>query len=782
MKSVAFRVFSLWLALMLAGGWVVSNSRFSADITFFLPTEPTPKQQVLLSQFNDGVVSRLLMLSIAGGSVEQRAEVSSALRENLVDDPAFVSIQNGQFGDLTNEIERLLQYRYVLSPTINANRFTEEGLRSAIEEMVNVSSSPMGYLIKPYFSRDPTGEVLELVEGLNPVAQPQTAFGTWISQDGDRSLLLLQTSALGSDTDGQERAIQRVNTAFDEVVQDLKLKNLTLTLSGPGQFAVQARESIKSETARLFLISFFGIAILLLWIYRSPRLLALGLLPMISGAMAGVVMVSWVDGTVFGITLGFGTALMGEAVDYAIYYFVQSGQQGLAQWRERFWPTVRLGVLTSVLGFGALLFSGFPGLSQLGLYAVTGVVTAAGVTRFVLPVLAGENLQVPPPGLWVNRLQKLLDLAHRLRLAAVVLSLLACAFVWHQRDRLGSVNLGALSSVTIEQAQIDARMRADLAAPDARYLISIQSETQESALQLSEWVGTQLDPMVASGILGGYDSPARFLPSQQLQAQRLAALPEESLLRDRLSLALRGSGLSLMALEPFVSDVQSAHAAGYLERGALSGSPLGLAVDAMLMPAQHGGWNVVMPLRPAPGIQDGQLPLEQLKKALEGSGAELVDLKSEFDYLYIGYMGEAVHLTLLGLLAIGLLLAVVMRSVVRFGRVLLTLFMTLVVLVALLQIQGQSLHLLHLVGLMLTVAVGSNYALFFDRAAQGKGLDAHTLLSLSVATLTTMIGFGVMAFSDVPVLKAIGITVGPGVLLALLFAAVMVYPRAEVKV
>jgi predicted exporter len=74
--------------------------------------------------------------------------------------------------------------------------------------------------------------------------------------------------------------------------------------------------------------------------------------------------------------------------------------------------------------------------------------------------------------------------------------------------------------------------------------------------------------------------------------------------------------------------------------------------------------------------------------------------------------------------------------------------------------------------------VGSNYALFFDRAAGGEPLDAATLMSLSVATVTTAIGFGALATSNVPVLNAIGITVGPGALMSLLLAAVLVYPKA----
>ena len=83
---------------------------------------------------------------------------------------------------------------------------------------------------------------------------------------------------------------------------------------------------------------------------------------------------------------------------------------------------------------------------------------------------------------------------------------------------------------------------------------------------------------------------------------------------------------------------------------------------------------------------------------------------------------------------------------------------------------GQSLTILHLVGLLLIVAVGSNYALFFS-SGQGE-ITPRTLASLLFANLTTVAGFGILGFSQVPVLQAIGLTVGPGAILALCFAAV----------
>jgi len=64
--------------------------------------------------------------------------------------------------------------------------------------------------------------------------------------------------------------------------------------------------------------------------------------------------------------------------------------------------------------------------------------------------------------------------------------------------------------------------------------------------------------------------------------------------------------------------------------------------------------------------------------------------------------------------------------------------------------------------------------LFFDKRVAPNGTERLQMLaSLVLASSTTVIGFGVLAFSRVPVLQAIGATVGPGAVLALLFSAVL---------
>jgi len=74
--------------------------------------------------------------------------------------------------------------------------------------------------------------------------------------------------------------------------------------------------------------------------------------------------------------------------------------------------------------------------------------------------------------------------------------------------------------------------------------------------------------------------------------------------------------------------------------------------------------------------------------------------------------------------------------------------------------------------MLLIVAVGSNYALFFDRLGQREPEAApRTLASLLLANLTAVASFGALSLSSIPVLAAIGGTVALGAFLTLVFAA-----------
>ncbi len=762
-------ILALWLAALALCLAVVAHTRFTADMSAFLPRSPTPEQQLLVDQLKSGAISRLLLIGIEGGDATARARLSRDLAARMRAGGSFVAVRNGEAGSLDADRDFLFRHRYLLSPTVTPERFTAAGLAAAIGNSIDALASPAGLLLKKLLPSDPTGELVELVAALDGGGGPASSQGVWASADGRRALLMAQTVAAGSDTDAQEAVLDAIRADFTAAAREAGVADARLLLSGSPVFSVDSRETIRAEVTRLSLISTGAIVALLLLVYRSLAALALGLLPVACGALAGVAAVSVGFGSVHGLTIGFGTTLIGEAVDYSIYYFVQS-RGGDAGWRERFWPTIRLGVLTSVCGFASLLFSGFPGLAQLGLYSIAGLAAAAAMTRFVLPALA--------PGLAVRDIAGLgealapgLAVLGRLRWGLFLLALAAAAVLFVRRDSVWNPGLSALSPVPKAAQALDMTLRGDLGAPDLRYLVVVTAPDRDAALTAAETLAPRLQALVDSGAIAGFDSPARFLPSAAAQRARQAALPAPKALAAALSAGLADLPLRPERLAPFAADVEAARHQPLLTPESLAGTSLALLVDSLLLP-RPDGWSAILPLRAArdaSGLKDIDPANVQAALAAAGQpGALFVDLAGESNRLYAAYLHEAVLLSLAGFAAIVALLAVALRSPRRLLRVLAPLAATVVVVAAGLVLAGERLTLLHLIGLLLIVAVGSNYALFFDGAP-----EPRTLASLVLANSTTVVGFGALAFSQVSVLHAMGVTVGPGAVLALLFAAIL---------
>ena len=791
MNRQRMAIAALWLCGVALASIIVARARYITDLSAFLPAKPTPRQQLLVDQLRDGPASRLILIAIEQGSAGARTQVSSLTAKRLRHDPQFSSVDNGEPVTAQRDDQFLFQHRYLLSDQVTAARFSASGLHAAIEDTIDDLASPAGPMLEPLLPSDPTGEMLHIVEQLERTPTPATRDGVWVSPDGTRALMVAQTAAGGSDTDAQQRAMDAVRAAFASAVHESPASAANaplLKLSGPGVFAVGARARIERAAVRLSIVSSILVVALLFAVYRSVPALALGLAPVASGALIGIATVALGFGAVHGITLGFGITLIGESVDYSIYFFVQSrlprpGGAATPSWRRAWWPTIRLGVLTSVCGFASLLPSGFPGLAQLGLYSISGLIAAALVTRYVLPALLPGSFvihDVTPLG---NRLAALLLPLRRLRgpgLATLCLVLTAPALIVLQRHQhtLWNRQLSALSPVSAQDQDYDAKLRGELGAADVRDLVVVSGATLDSALERAERTARALQPLVDAKVIGGFDSPANYLPSAAAQEARRASLPGPQQLQAGLRQATAGLGLRGERLQAFLSDVEAARHAPLITARDLQGTSLLTGFDALIL-RQKDRWNALLPLRAA-GV-DRPVDTVRVRTALQNAqlaAAQVLDLKQESDVLYAGYLTEAIHLSLAGMLAIVVLLLIALRSIPRVARVLAPLLLAVLNVAAILALCAVQLTILHLVGMLLIVAVGSNYALFFDRQANlhEAGGEPLTLASLGIANASTVIAFGLLSFSRVPVLVALGTTVAPGAFLALLFAAVLTRP------
>ena len=766
----------VWLVLLLACIVIISRTQFRTDMGAFLPRSAPMAQQVLTDQATSGATSHLVLLAITGAPVPVIAALSEDMAARLRQQPEFVNVMNGDDKSLARMQDFVWRNRYLLSAGVTPDRFTVAGLHAALMNDLGLLGSDLGAMIQQSLSNDPTGEVMTLLAQLDNSKGPDTHDNVWISPEGTRALLLVHTSAPGFDIDAQQQALTLIGDDFDRARNTVPgAETARLQTSGPGVFAIHTRDTTKRDVTRLSLLAMAGAVSLLTFAYRSPRVLLLGLLPIASGALAAIAAVSLAFGFVHGITLGFGVTLIGESLDYAIYLFTQTARGDSAHdTLARIWPTLRLGVLTSAVGFSAMLFSSFVGFAQLGLFSIVGLIVASGVTRFVLPHLVPRSFFAAGARPISLPLRAVIQHRRRLRwLVAVGVIAGGVALVSH-RSGLWDENLSDLSPIPAADQALDQTLRHDLGVPDIRFFAVFKADDEQQALEESEALAVILNRLVAERQLGGFDVPSAVLPSDKTQWERQAALPDAATLRARFDQARAGLPFRPNTFEPFFHDVAVAKAAQILTATSLPPA-LALRLGSMLV-RSAGRWVVMAPL------YDVADPAG-VAKAIAASdlpGLVFVDLSRESDQLLRTFQKEAVLLASTGSLAILALLLVGLRSPARVIAVAAPLAAAVVITASLLTLDGGKISIFMVVGFLLTVAVGSNYCLFFERSEPDTQMWHRSIASIMLANLCTVSAYGLLSLSSIPVLHDIGLTVAIGTFLSLVCAAVLSTPGKAV--
>jgi predicted exporter len=744
----------LWLGLLAITGWAISQRlQLTGDLRKFMPSPQTPAQKLLIDELGEGPGSRLLLLALSGSDAPTLAAQSQALRAALSRDPRFALVSNGDVG-VDAIPERLRPYRYLLSTTLDTQAFDAAFLREIFAQRLQDLGSPAAPLIEPLLPSDPTLETLALAESWQPPNAPRRLHEVWFDRAGRQALLVVETRAAGFDPTGQEAAVRAIETAFDRIRGAARTR---LEMTGPGAFSVEISGRTQREAGWIGTVDTVGL-ILLLWIaYRSWRAPLFGVLPLASAGLAGLGAVALLFEGVHGITVAFGFTLIGVVQDYPIHLFSHQRSE-LSPWANAraIWPTLAIGVVSTCIAYVTFLASGVDGLEQLAVFTIVGLVTAALATRLLLPALIDPAPLDPARSRRLAALWRQVERVPRPRWSLLALAIAAVLVLWWRPGAFWQNDLSKLTPVPPDALARDVQLRAELGAPDVRYVLALQGPDVESVLQASERLRPALDALVQGRAITGYDLAARYLPSAAMQRARQAELPAPQALASALESALSDSAFRPDAFAEFAADVERARRAPPLTPAELVGTPLQASVAGLLL-ARPGHATALVSLT---GLRDPAA----VATTAAANGARLLDLKEASESLVAAYRERV----LLALAAAAVLLAltvwIALRSPRRVVRVLLPMALTTLLVVAVLRAFGVELNLFHLVALILAAGLGLDYALFFDHAGDERADQLRTLHALIVCSLMTLLVFSLLALSSIPVLRAIGATVALGVL------------------
>ena len=225
--------------------------------------------------------------------------------------------------------------------------------------------------------------------------------------------------------------------------------------------------------------------------------------------------------------------------------------------------------------------------------------------------------------------------------------------------------------------------------------------------------------------------------------------------------------------EPFIADVERARVAPVLTLERAAATPLGARLG-ILLKSVDGETRALVTFT---GVRDPAA----LRALADSDGAIFLDLKEASETLVAGERARILVSLAIAALLLLAVVSVALRSPARTLRVLAPMALTTVVVLAVLRATGVSLNLFHLISLVLVAGLGLDYALFFEHAADDASEQRRTLHAVLVCSLSTLMVFALLAISDLPVLRAVGLPVTIGVVSNFALALLLTRPDARLE-
>jgi predicted exporter len=511
-----------------------SNISIGRDLSFFQPSALSETSQLAVEQVRHGPASRLILIALEDAPAPKLAELSKSLAAELNASPTFLRAANG-----ANELDEkavafLVDHRYLLGPAPSPHEFTEAALRQSLEKALANLGTFSGLATADLLPRDPTGRTLTLVDAWQGGFQPHFLHGVWFSRDDAAAIIVAETSATGDDEPGQGAAQAEIAATFDNLAAG---SGARLGMTGPPVFSRTISQSIQREAYWIGAGASMAVLLLLYVTLRSPVLLIVIGFPAAAASIAGATVVQLLFGSVHGIALTFGMTLIGVTSDYPVHLIAHlRGDRSSWSVRRSIAVPLLMSGATAIVAFLPMTLSSFPGLAQLGLFAVTGIAAAMLATWYLVPwVLDGfvpHNLGgMPPlaekPARWI-------------RLPLIALAAICGVWLFSGAATLFSDDLSRLNPLPPDLLDLDIRLRGDLGAPDVRRLVAVTGDSAQFVLEKTERLSPLLDRAIGDGTIAAYDSPSRFLPSLTEQRRRQQTLPDSATLQQSLDRALPG--------------------------------------------------------------------------------------------------------------------------------------------------------------------------------------------------------------------------------------------------
>jgi predicted exporter len=720
-------------------GWL------AADFQALLPDDDSSRWvSIAHRQLAETYEGQLIWL-VEGEEAEEVNRYAHSLRQQLeragYADPNFETRQIKRWQELTATL--LEHHRGLLTP--EDYQLLQRDPGAYFEQSRRLLYSPLGGPALNLLERDPSGLFANFLARISPAQPTHSLHDTGLHWE----LLIVSMPA-------EKRGLRKLPDLYNlyqSLQQQAKNHHLALYATGAPLYTAYGVQSAQKEVSTIGLASLVLLMTLLLFSLRSVAAVVLTFACIFSGVTAGLLVTVAVLQQIHVLTLVFGASLIGIAADYALHYLAHSRA---ADWTPalglgKVYRALRLSMLSSVVAFGALMLLPFPGVRQIGLFMASGLFCSFLTVCLVFPALyRGTNNKVPLSHYW-SRSQ------WQWRHAGVCLAALILAALGGISQLPGKDDVREFYASPPALAAAQNRITSVLSAlPDSRFLL-LEASDQTALLRLEERLANALHTLQARQALASFAGIGSLIPAletQQKSAELLASAEFGALLEEHMSLLGMSEELQVRMLaslqQPFEPLGIETLGGALLPPGV--GGFLGCDDDGCASRIDLAGVNAVA-------------DLEAITRQYQG--VQLIDQIATINRV-MGQYRRAIA----ALLAVS---AVLMATLIAFqygwrltAAILVGPSATCLFSLLLVGSWQEGISLINLMALLLLVGVSLDYSIF--RVFSAARDQATTALAISLSAATSILAFGLLGFSETPVISSFGQTIAVGLVFAWLFS------------
>jgi predicted exporter len=576
---------------------------------------------------------------------------------------------------------------------------------------------------------------------------------------------------------------------LNHVLDSLKLAQpkLLVAKSGVPFHSFESSDRAKSEIAWISGVSIVLILLLLLYVFRSTIPIVATLSTIAIAIFTALAFTWFVFGNIHVFTFVFGTSVIGLSIDYAVHFFVHK-KAGVRNVRSSIIKGLLLGFLTTELSYIALTFAEFSLLRQMAVFSIVGLLSAFLTITLLFHAVfenAGEsarnsgfdsdnlknaaksepkNLLTQFPKAILDVYAKLPKWGVRLMFALFILALFPGLKQLYVHTDIG--NFYTMND-EIKASEVLTSKLNNLGVSPTYFIV--EGKDENDVLEMEEQLSERLANAENNGLLKSYLALSNIIPSEKNRIEHYVAFwklffKKWSLLN---SLLENSSVLIKPNVREYLNDIGVENDSAFVASLNLSNNltkPLSLERDSlpqsvrsimqMLWIGQVGDkyYSAVIPLH----VSD---KFDAQKMAEDLPSVHVVNKMQNINHALTKISHVSIALVGVAYAIVFLILVIVykFKDAIRIIRapVLASLFAA-----SIFGYMNIDFNFFAIVGVILTLGIGIDYALFFR---EGGRSNLTTALAIMLSAMTTLISFGSLACSAFVPVHTFGLAVLLGI-------------------